>query len=155
MRAPLDLISERLKPSSMTESRCLSRQHRQWVTPTSPLRSRGQNPFMACLAANRDAANLQAERGVDDLLHDVAIGSVDGGRSNDTDAQTEATVPMTMMAMMPGGSGCGGQSGGADYSGCTEGESDLAEHGGSPRGLVLRGMWSSHPAHGSRRPAEG
>jgi hypothetical protein len=38
---------------------------------------------------------------------------------------------MTMMAM-PGGSGCGGEGGGADNSGCAEGESDLAEHGGSP-----------------------
>src|SRR5262249_16985727 len=108
------------------------------------------------LATNRDAANLGAERGVDDLLHDVTVGGKDGRGSNDTNAQAVAAVPMAMVMRMPGGSGGGGERGSADNSGCTASESDLAKLGGSPvRGLVLGG-WGHHILPiGRRVPGKG
>src|SRR5262245_63380017 len=84
-------------------------------------------PWSTRSIADRDAADPQSERRLDDFLNDVAIGRVDGGRRN----EANATVPVAV-AVAVGGRGGGGQSGGTDHSRGAEGESELAEYGGSP-----------------------
>ena len=72
---------------------------------------------------------MQTERRLDDFLNDVAIGRIDGRRRNKTDANAAVSVAITV----PGrGRGGGGQGRDTDHSRGTEGESELAEHGGSP-----------------------
>src|SRR4029077_9120221 len=76
---------------------------------------------------------------IDELLGDVAVGSCDVERRSDAHAPavTVAPVTVTMATMHMSGSGGWDQSGGTNRNGGTKGESEFAEHDGSPVSRTL------------------
>src|SRR5665647_3018249 len=123
--------------------------------PASRLRSRGYGRERSGrLVANRDAAYARAVDGLDHALDDVAVGrGGDIGRA--VEAEPVAVPVAVAMTVTPGGGSGRRQSGGAENSGGTEGENELAEHDGLSclrDAVVASCPWVAGPAEKVQSP---